>query len=183
MDKVISIAVLLIFYQELAVSQEPDIEFHPETRFSLQDGDYVAEDGDSFWIGIHRIGMHGIDTIEATQRCSVDNRDIPCHERTMPYLEGWVRDPNFYCLAHLGKQGLPRLNHSRYISTCFLGDEELNAKMVLDGWAVAARGADGNRYRELESDAAKRKVGIHQWQFEHPHDFRNPDPEDCICDP
>jgi len=61
-----ALALLFVFVTSLvSEAQESDevVEFYPEVIFSLDDGPYSAEDGDSFWIGYHRVRLHGIDTI------------------------------------------------------------------------------------------------------------------------
>ena len=165
-----------------ANSQSTDIEYYPELVFSFQDGDYVAEDGDSFWIGIHQVRLHGIDTVEKNQRCRDEVGDVDCHSMTMAFLESHLLDPSFSCRVHKGKRKLPRTSHNRYIVTCFVDNQELNSIMVENGWAVAANGTDGEHYHAKEAIAKAAGRGLHQWEFTHPHEFRNPPSKECTCD-
>ncbi len=158
----------------LAVSStaESPIEFVPDFVFKASDGSILIEDGDSFWVGNHRVRLLGIDTLESNQPCDGNNVNVDCTKLTMKYVEPLLNDPSLICHPQIGKYGKPRMSGGRYVSVCLVNGKELNQKMVRDGYAVAFKSMSGKRYEEAEKRARATRSGLHKYKFERPIEFR-----------
>jgi len=60
-----------------------------------------------------------------------------------------------------------RDQHSRWLATCWVGDVEINRRLVEQGWAVSF-----GRYHAAERDAQKAKRGLWAGEFDRPSDWR-----------
>ena len=151
-------------------------------RIEFQNGPVEIVDGDTVWIGIHQIRLHGIDTVEPKQQCWNNEENVGCHEHTLDALHDLIDGTDFHCHGHIGKDEKPIVRYSRYVATCYANGIEVNRAMVESGWALAAHNKDGDGYRDSETKAKEQKLGLHQWTFEIPHDFRNPPEKGCTCE-
>lgn len=139
-------------------------------------------DGDTIWLGIHQIRLHGIDALEPKQDCLKGGQRFPCNEATVNFLESLIERSKLRCEVHIGKLRKPLLRYGRYIATCYSGDTEINQAMVESGWALAAHTKNGDRYRDAEQAARELKLGIHELQFEPPWEYRKGSRKrECKC--
>ena len=151
-------------------------------EFKASDGSILIEDGDSFWIGIHRVRLLGIDTIEANQTCESKGKTVDCHAETMAYVTPLFKDPSLVCRPILGKNEKPKIDQGgRYVVICETKDGELNRKMIKDGWAVPDRDNAVPSFPTLEKAAKLMRTGLHRYTFKHPHDHRNPPKPAAAC--
>ena len=123
-------------------------------------------DGDTIEVHGQRIRFFGIDAPEGGQLCV-----RPADERWRCGQQG-----SFALSDHIGRATVscqPRDldRFGRVVAVCFLGDEDLNRWMVLNGWAVAFR-----RYSMdyvVDEDVARRnQINIWSGEFDMPWDWR-----------
>ena len=156
-----------------AYADDTKIEpYYPGYEFKASDGSVLIEDGDSFWIGIHRVRLMGIDTLEPNQPCEASSQSVDCHAMTMQYVEPLFHDPSLVCKLHMGKQGKPLMQGGRYITTCFVGGEELNRLLISEGYAVAYEPKTSKVYEDVERAARFQKKGLFKYNFQDPIEFR-----------
>src|SRR5262245_63649910 len=109
-------------------------------------------DGDTIDIGGRRIRLEAIDAPELAQTCrDAQGRPWTCGHTAARELRRRVGGQELKCEAH----GLDRFK--RVLAICFLPDgSDLNAWMVLQGWALAFRSTTRYRAEQNEAEAAKR---------------------------
>ncbi len=121
------------------------------------DADMVGEariiDGDTVEIGGERIRLHGLDAPESRQTCTVIGEEWRCGESATLAL---VAETNGQPVTCKGKK---RDRYGRLIAVCYAGNDDLNAWMVREGWAVAYRRYSKDYVdEEVEARAASRGV-------------------------
>jgi endonuclease YncB( thermonuclease family) len=123
-------------------------------------------DGDTIEISGERIRLHGIDAPESRQKC-IDYKGEQwwCGEASTNALVKLAGDLSVNC------KGNKQDRYKRLIAVCYLGNVNLNAKMVEDGWALAYR-KYSTAYVSVEADAKAKNLGLWQSQFLAPWDWR-----------
>jgi endonuclease YncB( thermonuclease family) len=122
-------------------------------------------DGDTIRIGNTRIRLHGIDAPEAKQTCTAGGKEWSCGREATNALvdifgEHWVS-----CSQR------DRDRYGRIVAVCRAGSVNLNAWMVLNGWAVAYRRFSTDYVRD-EGEASGRKAGLWRGEFVMPWEWR-----------
>ena len=69
-------------------------------------------------------------------------------------------------------KGEKRDRYGRLVAVCYAGDDDLNAMMVRDGWALAYR-RYGKDYVSQETQARAAGTGLWQGTFVEPWEWRN----------
>lgn len=123
-------------------------------------------DGDTIEIHGQRIRFDGIDAPENSQVCVRGGVKERCGQRAAMFLADAVGGGTVRCEKH----DVDR--YGRAISTCWLGDRNLNQAMVEAGQAVAYRHFS-ERYVPEEKQARAAGVGVWGTEFEMPWDYRN----------
>lgn len=149
------------------------------------DEEIEVVDGDTIWVGVFQIRLFGIDAIEATQPCELKGRPKTyCHTSASEFLRTFTRRPDFRCEFHVkdGKNK-PWVNHGRYVATCYVGEIDVNAEMVRNGWAFAANTSYGSAYKSFEEQARAKKLGVFATQVAPPWQWRKEQrgDDDCTC--
>lgn len=166
-------AIMVILYTANdPANAQSDYIFIDDFEFHASDGPVDIEDGDSFWMGYHRVRLFGVDTVETTQVCTSGNQSVDCYALTMDYMLPLLNDPSLHCRPLLGRNQKPRMSHGRYVAICYVNGIELNRQMVRDGWAVSYQQTGGTAFDALEGEAAIARRGLHQFQFDRPIDAR-----------
>ena len=129
-----------------------------ENEFS---GPAYVVDGDSLVMNEEKIRLEGIDAPELHQTCTLNGVQYPCGVRARSHLRQLVKSGQVRCSAW------QRDNYERLLGQCFVGETNINARMVSDGWAVAFGG-----YYEEQNRAKKLNAGIWAGEFERPSDWR-----------
>ena len=80
-------------------------------------------------------------------------------------MKNSISDHNIYCISD------SKDRYNRYIGICYKNDIDLNAQMVINGWAIAYRYYSLDYVKE-EEEAKLNKVGIWSGEFEEPYLFR-----------
>ena len=134
--------------------------FARQSETSLTGRAHVA-DGDSLTIGSRRIRLEGIDAPEFGQQCRTETGTVDCGRRARQYLIGRIGDAPVVC------RGWQEDQYGRLLAVCQAWGTDLNAAMVLGGWAIAYGG-----YEAEESRARAEKRGLWALDFDDPDDWR-----------
>jgi endonuclease YncB( thermonuclease family) len=125
----------------------------------------VITDGDTIKINGRRIRFHGIDAPESRQSCSVSGRRYACGQQATEALKQLIGGNPVSC----EEKDIDR--YKRLVAVCSVGNIDLNAAMVSQGWALAYRRYSSDYVPEEESARAARR-GIWQGDFTAPWEWR-----------
>lgn len=124
-------------------------------------------DGDSFKDGETEFRIYGIDAPEYRQTCKDGNgQDWLCGKSARKGLEAVLRSGRFNCEVRA------RDKYGRAIVSCTSGDDDLGARLVMQGHAISSQNFDSVIYGTEEAQAEKGKLGIWQGPFEKPSNWR-----------
>ncbi len=132
---------------------------------------YVADaptvtDGDTIRMGQNRIRLYGIDAPERDQTCSYDNGQIwYCGVSATEALRSFIAG------SRVGCRQKDTDRYGRIVAVCFIGETDINAWMVRNGWAVAYRRYSRD-YVDEETAAKNEGLGIWAGEFMTPEDWR-----------
>jgi endonuclease YncB( thermonuclease family) len=122
-------------------------------------------DGDTIQVSGERVRLHGIDAPESRQSCTLSGVGWPCGQNAARMLTRVTNGQVVTC------KGDERDRYGRLIAVCYVGADDLNARMVRDGWALAYR-RYGSDYIPQEVEARSAGSGIWQGQFVEPWKWR-----------
>lgn len=122
-------------------------------------------DGDTLQVAGERVRLQGIDAPETRQSCSVSGVGYACGENAKRLLMGATAGKVITC------KGEKRDRYGRLVAVCYAGDDDLNAMMVRDGWALAYR-RYGKEYVGEETRARAQGAGMWQGTFVEPWEWR-----------
>jgi endonuclease YncB( thermonuclease family) len=125
-------------------------------------------DGDTLDIHGQRIRLHGIDAPESGQFCKKDGKQYRCGQRAALELADKIGRSTVRC----EQRDIDR--YKRIVAVCRLGNIDLNAWMVRQGWAIAYRQYSRD-YVDDESAAQASKAGIWAGRFIEPSRWRRGD--------
>lgn len=123
-------------------------------------------DGDTIAIGHDRIRLFGIDAPEKKQQCRTADVTWPCGERASQALVSYAAGGLLVC------KGEKRDRYGRLLAVCYSGTEDLNARMVREGWALAFR-RYSSVYTAEEDEARQARTGLWRGDFIAPWDWRH----------
>ncbi|WP_244529199.1 thermonuclease family protein [Rhizobium sp. NFR03] len=118
-------------------------------------------DGDTLAIGRDRIRLIGIDAPERAQICERGGENWECGQEARRHLARLIGKAAVACEGHADDR------YGRKLAVCSAGREDLNARMVGDGFAVAF-----GDYETEEADARSRQAGLWGGTFDQPRDWR-----------
>jgi len=122
-------------------------------------------DGDTLEIHGQRIRLHGIDAPESGQSCEGGGRQYRCGKQAALALADKVGRATVRC----EQRDIDR--YQRIVAVCRLGNLDLNAWMVRQGWAIAYR-QYALDYVDDENAAQADRAGIWAGRFEVPANWR-----------
>ena len=128
-------------------------------------GSASVTDGDTIRIGKIRIRLYGIDAPESSQKCKIDGKEWGCGSEATQALIKIIGQKLVSC----NRKGVDR--YKRVIGVCRVDAIDLNAWMVINGWAVAYRRYSRD-YVLDEQKAKESKKGIWQGHFTMPWIWR-----------
>lgn len=131
----------------------------PSERFLS--GRATATDGDSLRIDQTRIRLIGLDAPELDQICSRGGRSYPCGEAARDALLSLILRNPVTCRSS------GRDKYKRVLAKCTVAGNDLGARMVSEGWAVAY-----GEYAAQERDAKARRAGLWAGTFDPPRTWR-----------
>lgn len=132
-------------------------------RASVVDGDTLSIEGIADNVRLNRI-----DAPEGGQRC-MDAAGDPylCGTRAADALAAMIgRNGHVRCET----EGQDR--YERWLGTCFLGRTDLNASMVVRGWALEYTRYSDGRYQRYQDEARAERRGLWQGDFVAPWEWR-----------
>lgn len=125
-------------------------------------------DGNTFEIKGKTYVLHGVDAPEIDQTCKSRKNEVKnCGKMAARALYFLLRNSEIIC-----ENEVP-LENGFIQATCKVGWINVSEQMVLDGWAMAIPGPDGEPYRRFQQAAKARKEGL--WKggsFDMPWDWR-----------
>ena len=122
-------------------------------------------DGDTLEIRGNRIRLHGIDAPESGQNCQANDKNYRCGQHATLALSDKIGSSNITC------RGTDSDRYGRVIAICYLGNIDLNAWMVTQGWAIAYRQYSTD-YVSNEENAKTANRGIWRGPFVPPSQWR-----------
>ena len=122
-------------------------------------------DGDSLRVAGTEVRLFGIDAPEYSQTCFSDGSPIACGAMAKDMLEGMISGARLTCLPN----GID--THGRTVAVCRTSGVDVGSALVEAGWAIAFR-RYGEDYVGAEARARAARVGIWQWDFQSPEEFR-----------
>lgn len=128
-------------------------------------GRSVVIDGDTLAIDGRRVRLEGIDAPEVQQRCLSSGQQWSCGQQAALMLSNWIADRPVSCYS----RGLDRFN--RVLARCFVGNDDIQAWLVSNGWALAYRRYSAD-YVAAEEHAKSVKVGVWRGEFVLPWEWR-----------
>jgi endonuclease YncB( thermonuclease family) len=159
----IGLVVFTLTFPASAQTDNDTIRLSSKPRFQIVDGDTVR-------FGSQLVRLFGIDAPEKGQTC--DDGQWQPGPLAKQALADFIAGRPVSC-----RQVDYDQRNNRPVAQCYAGDDDLQAMMVLAGWAWAfSRYSD--RYAPEERDAASRKVGVHghrcvpPWEWRAQHDRR-----------
>lgn len=123
-------------------------------------------DGDTIDMEGKRIRLYGIDAPEIKQLCYKSDHQYPCGKYAQDALKRITISGNVRCVEKYYDF------YGRIVAECFIGDTNINALMVEQGWAMAYR-RYSKQYVFQENLARTKKRGIWQGEFDNPHKYRS----------
>lgn len=124
-------------------------------------------DGDTLAISSTKVRLEGIDAPETDQIClNANGMHWACGIDARDELAVHVGGREIRCSS----SGVDA--YKRTLATCYLGDEDLNAWMVQQGWALAYV-QYSSAYRRVEEDARTNQRGLWRGAFIAPWDWRH----------
>jgi endonuclease YncB( thermonuclease family) len=123
-------------------------------------------DGDTLELHGKKIRLFGIDAPESAQECENEaGRKWRCGQRAALVLSEKIGRSSVSCVEK------DRDRYQRIVASCSIRNEDLNAWMVANGWALAYR-QFSKAYVPLEEQAQTQKAGIWGGRFVDPSDWR-----------
>ena len=158
--RAVTLAVLLIASPDLAIANAGGTK--PP---GVVEGPARIIDGDTIDVAGERIRLHGIDAPESAQTCVADGVTWSCGKRATAALVEFIGSVPVRC----EDKGTDR--YGRTIATCHIRGEDIEAWMVLNGWALAYRKYSTD-YVGQEKAAKAARRGIWRGEFVSPWEWR-----------
>ncbi|MCG3776555.1 MAG: Thermonuclease [Nitrospira sp.] len=123
-------------------------------------------DGDTIELHGTRIRLAGIDAPESRQECQRPDGTVwRCGQKAALALSDHLGGSVLKCVPSTKDR------YGRTVATCFLGSEDINRWMVMQGWAVAYR-QYSRAYVQDEDHAHAAQAGIWSGRFTMPSEWR-----------
>lgn len=129
------------------------------------EGQASVIDGDTVEIAGQRVRLHGVDTPESAQLCYRESRSWACGRDAALALADKIGRRHIRC------EPKDKDRYDRVVAVCYLGEEDLNAWLVGQGWGMAyVKYSRVYAANELLAKEARR--GIWGSEFDAPWDWR-----------
>jgi endonuclease YncB( thermonuclease family) len=90
-------------------------------------------DGDTLVVAGERIRLEGIDAPELRQDCTAYGQQWACGRTSPEWLKEYLHGRQVECVGHA------RDRYRRLLAVCYVGGEDLNERLVREGWALNFR--------------------------------------------
>ena len=129
-------------------------------------GRVTVIDGDTLEMHGQRIRLHGIDAPESGQSCADKNgTTYRCGQISANQMASYVRGYTVNCNA------TDRDRYGRLVAACSVNGEDINKRLVREGWALAYRQYSRD-YVRTETQAKRDSAGMWQGRFIEPWKWR-----------
>ena len=122
-------------------------------------------DADTLEIHGTKIRLEGIDAPEASQRCGDPAGEWACGQQAALALSEWIAGRPVTCHP----KGSDR--YQRVLARCFVGNDDMQAWLVSNGWALAYRQYSKD-YVAAETHAQAARAGMWRGDFVPPWEWR-----------
>ena len=122
-------------------------------------------DGDTVFIGTHKIRLEGIDAPELKQKCEKKGAEYLCGKLAKNKLTKKINNQIIKCISS-GKD-----RYKRHLATCYMREINLNKWMVMSGYAISYR-RYSKKYALEEEFAEHNKLGLWSGFFIFPEKWR-----------
>ena len=122
-------------------------------------------DADTLEIHGTKIRLEGIDAPEASQRCGDPTGEWACGQQAALALSEWIAGRSVTCHP----KGSDR--YQRVLARCFVGNDDMQAWLVSNGWALAYRQYSKD-YVAAETHAQAARAGMWRGDFVPPWEWR-----------
>lgn len=126
-------------------------------------------DGDTLELRGQRIRLFGIDAPESGQLCQLGGQAYRCGQQAALALADRIGQRTVRCTA----KDVDR--YGRTVAVCFVGGEDLDRWMTLQGWALAYRKYSLD-YVDAEDAARTAGRGLWRGEFQPPWEWRKEHP-------
>ena len=96
-------------------------------------GPATVVDGDTIVVAGERVRLQGIDAPELHQTCTAYGQQWACGRTSAEWLRKRLDGRQVECVGHA------RDRYGRLLAVCYLGGENLNERIVREGWALDFR--------------------------------------------
>ena len=129
-------------------------------------GRVTVIDGDTIEMHGQRIRLHGIDAPESGQSCEDKNgATYRCGQTSANQMASYVRGKTVNCNVTY------RDRYGRLVAACYVNGEDINERLVFEGWALAYRQYSRD-YVRAETQAKRNSAGLWQGRFVEPWNWR-----------
>jgi endonuclease YncB( thermonuclease family) len=137
------------------------------TRVSYADvaGEPTVVDGDTIVVAGEHVRLQGIDAPELHQTCTAYGQEWTCGRTSAEWLKELLRGRQAECVGHA------RYRYGRLLAVCYVGGEDLNERIVREGWALDFR-KYSTAYLHAEAEAKRAGAGIWRGEFTPPWEWR-----------
>jgi endonuclease YncB( thermonuclease family) len=125
----------------------------------------TVHDGDSLKIGKQKIRLYGIDAPELSQKCRLQKEKHSCGISSRDYLIQFINNQEVSC------EKIDTDRYKRIVARCYVNGTDINKNMVRTGHALAYT-TYSKDYIEVQKLAKEERIGIWNYKFEEPWNFR-----------
>jgi len=144
----------------------------PATALASETGPAQVDDADTITLNGQDISFYGIDALEITQSCVLDDDSWFCGWDAANRLEEIIGGRDVTCTAVT-----EATEESDALYRCMAGEDDLALMMIDEGLAIVTDDTD-EMYREHQAAAEEAKIGMWAGSFLEPATFRA---NDCGC--
>ncbi len=137
-------------------------------------GRATALTGDTIRVERRVVRLWGVDAPEFAQHCEDPNgKAFLCGDESHRALSAILRGKQVICIDLVPDERPLQVSRrsKQYVATCFLGDVNLNAKVVREGWALAYV-PESREFVNEQRLAREEKAGIWTRVFQKPWIWR-----------
>jgi endonuclease YncB( thermonuclease family) len=123
-------------------------------------------DGDTIVIVGEHVRLQGIDAPETDQTCTAHGQQWACGRIAAQWLREHLRGRQVDCVGHA------RDRYGRLLAVCYAGGEDINERLVREGWALDYRKYSSD-YLAAEAEAKRQGAGVWRGEFVPPWQWRS----------